>query len=56
MKVVAFNESPKKEENTYHAIKIVAQEFEKEGIEVEIVLVGDKAIRGCLACDMCAKK
>ena len=55
MKVVAFNGSPRKEGNTYHAIKIVAHELEKEGIEVEIVHVGDKLIRGCLACGMCAK-
>jgi len=55
VKVVAFNGSPRKEGNTYHAIKIVAQELEKEGIEVEIVHVGDKLIRGCLACGMCAK-
>ncbi|MBP2033448.1 multimeric flavodoxin WrbA, partial [Clostridium algifaecis] len=28
MKVVAFNGSPNKEGNTYHAIKIVANELE----------------------------
>lgn len=55
MKVVAFNGSPKREGNTYHAIKIVSEELEKEGIEVEIVHVGDKIIRGCIACGMCYK-
>lgn len=55
MKVVAFNGSPKKEGNTYHAIKFVTDELETEGIEVEIVHVGNKLIRGCLACNMCAK-
>lgn len=55
MKVVAFNGSPKREGNTYHAIKIVAEELEKEGIDVEIVHVGDKIIRGCIACGMCYK-
>ena len=55
MKVVAFNGSPRKEGNTYHAIKMVAEELEKEGIEVEIVHVGDKAIRGCLACNACMR-
>lgn len=55
MKVVAFNGSPKKEGNTYHAIKIVAEELEKEGIEVEIIHVGNKVIRGCLACDGCVR-
>lgn len=55
MKVVAFNGSPKKEGNTYHAIRMVADELEKEGIEVEIVHVGNKTIRGCLACNSCAR-
>lgn len=55
MKVVAFNGSPKKEGNTYHAIRMVAEELEKENIEVEIVHVGNKVIRGCLACNYCSK-
>ncbi|MEZ0537752.1 flavodoxin family protein [Caldicellulosiruptoraceae bacterium PP1] len=55
MKVVAFNGSPRKEGNTYHALKIISEELNKEGIEVEIVHVGDRALRGCLACGMCAK-
>ncbi len=55
MKVVAFNGSPKKEGNTFYGIKIVAEELEKEGIEVEIIHVGNKTIRGCLACNGCAR-
>lgn len=55
MKVVAFNGSPKKEGNTYHAIKIVTDELEKEGIETEIVHVGNKTIKGCMACGYCSK-
>jgi len=55
MKVVAFNGSPKKEGNTYHGIKMVAEELEKEGIEVKIIHVGNKAIRGCLACNGCVR-
>lgn len=55
MKVVAFNGSPRKEGNTYHAIKAVAAELEKEGIEVEIVHVGNKVIRGCLGCNGCSR-
>lgn len=53
MKVVAFNGSPKKEGNTYQAIKMVADELEKENIEVEIFHVGNKAIRGCQGCGAC---
>ncbi|SHJ08086.1 Multimeric flavodoxin WrbA [Dethiosulfatibacter aminovorans DSM 17477] len=53
MKVVAFNGSPKKEGNTYHAIKLVADELEKEGIEIEIIHIGNKNIRGCMGCNKC---
>lgn len=55
MKVVAFNGSPNKEGNTYQAIKLVANELEKEGIETEIINVGNKPIRGCIACNQCLK-
>jgi multimeric flavodoxin WrbA len=55
MKVVAFNGSPNKEGNTYHAIKLVANELEKEGIKTEIIHVGNKSIRGCIACNQCVK-
>ncbi|SHO43986.1 flavodoxin family protein [Desulfopila aestuarii] len=56
MKALAFNGSPNKKGNTYHALKMVTDELEKEGIETEILHVGNKAIRGCLACGQCAKK
>lgn len=55
MKVVAFNGSPKKNGNTYSAIKTVADELEKENISVEIIHVGNKALHGCLACGGCVK-
>lgn len=55
MKVVAFNGSPNKNGNTYEAIKTVANELEKSDIEVEIVHVGNKVIRGCLACGGCSR-
>ena len=50
MKVLAFNGSPKAAGNTFHALKMVADQLEKEGIETQILHVGDKAIRGCIAC------
>jgi multimeric flavodoxin WrbA len=56
MKTVAFNGSPNKNGNTYHALRMVTEELEKEGIETEILHVGNKAIRGCLACGQCIKK
>lgn len=55
MKVVAFNGSPNKEGNTYQALRMVAAELENQGIEVEVVHVGNKAIRGCAACYQCVK-
>ena len=55
MKAVAFNGSPNREGNTWHAIKLVTDELEKEGIESEIVHVGNKVIRGCTACGQCVK-
>ena len=56
MKTLAFNGSPNKNGNTFHALQIVTAELEQHGIETEIVHVGNKAVRGCLACGQCAKK
>lgn len=55
MKVVAFNGSPNKKGNTYNSIETVAAELEKEGIEIEIIHVGNKLVRGCLACGGCSR-
>ena len=55
MKAIAFNGSPKKNGNTFHALQMVAEELEKAGITTEIIHVGNKAIRGCLACGQCMK-
>jgi len=55
MKVVAFNGSPKKEGNTFHALRMVASELEAVGIETEIVHVGAQAVKGCIACGACAR-
>lgn len=55
MKVVAFNGSPKKEGNTYHALQLVCEQLEANGIETEIVQVGNKGVKGCTACGHCGK-
>jgi len=55
MKVVAFNGSPRKKGNTSHAIEIVARELGAKGIEVEVINIGKKKIRGCIACNWCMK-
>lgn len=54
MKVIAINGSPKKEGNTFHAIRLVADVLEKQNIEVEILHVGNKKINGCMACGKCS--
>ncbi|HET6515348.1 MAG TPA: flavodoxin family protein [Thermodesulfovibrionales bacterium] len=56
MKVIAINGSPHKNGNTYHAINTVCDQLIQENIEVEIIHVGNKMIRGCIACNQCAKK
>jgi len=55
MKVVAFNGSPRKAGNTYTAIELVTEKMVEAGVDVEIIHVGNKMIRGCLACNHCAK-
>jgi multimeric flavodoxin WrbA len=56
MKVVAFNGSPRKEGNTYHAIQTVFAELVEEGIETELVQLGGSNIKGCRACYKCFEK
>ncbi len=56
MKVLMINGSPKVNGNTYTALHEMQQIFEKEGIETEILHVGNKDIRGCIACGTCADK
>jgi len=53
MKVLMLNGSPKAEGNTAIALNEMAKVFREEGVEVEIVHVGNKAIRGCVACGKC---
>ena len=53
MKVIAINGSPNKEGNTFHALNMVGEELIAAGIEFEILHIGNKLIRGCLACGKC---
>lgn len=54
MKVLMINGSPHSEGNTAIALKEMKKIFEKNEIEVEVIHVGNKAIRGCIACNSCA--
>lgn len=53
MQVVAFNGSPRKDGNTFRLIDTVFSELHKEGIQTELVHIGAKNIRGCIACYKC---
>jgi multimeric flavodoxin WrbA len=55
MKVVAFNGSPRKEGNTKILIEEVFKVIESEGIETEIVQLGNKPVHGCTACGKCGE-
>ncbi len=55
-KVLLINGSPKREGNTYTALSEVAKELNKQGIETEIVHIGTRAVRGCIACNKCKEK
>lgn len=55
LKTVLFNGSPRKEGNTYHCLKIVMEELEKEGIECDYNWIGMEKIRGCTACMKCVE-
>lgn len=54
-KVLLLNGSPRADGCTARALKEMIDVFEKEGIETELVHVGNKAIRGCIACNSCRK-
>ncbi len=56
MKVVAFNGSPRKKGNTYHAIQIVCEELKREGIKTDVVQLGGSNIKACRACFKCFEK
>lgn len=55
MKVLLLNGSPRLNGNTEIALKEIATTLEKEGVETELIQVGNKAIRGCMACGGCRK-
>lgn len=53
MKIVAVNGSPKNKGNTAQVLLYLANQFGQQGIELEIIQVGNHKIRGCLACGKC---
>ena len=55
MKVLLINGSPHKEGNTFIALSEVAETLRMLGDEAEIVWIGSRPVRGCIACGSCAK-
>ncbi len=55
MKVLMINGSPRVNGNTSIALDEMRKVFEKKGVDVEIVRVGNQAVRGCVACNRCAE-
>ena len=55
MKVLLINGSPKPNGNTAHALREMADIFAQEGIEAELIHIGNQDIRGCIACGSCGK-
>ena len=55
MKVLLLNGSPKANGNTAIALQELEKTFAQEGIETVTMHVGNKAIRGCIACGRCGE-
>jgi multimeric flavodoxin WrbA len=56
MKVLAINGSPHVKGNTSIALGAVMEELEKEGINTELITVGNRTIKGCVACGRCTSE
>ena len=56
MKVLLINGSPRPNGNTALGLREMEAVFHAQGIETETIQVGNQAIRGCVACNGCAKK
>jgi len=54
-KVLLLNGSPRANGCTAEALKEMISVFEAEGVETELIHVGNKDIRGCISCGTCMK-
>lgn len=55
MKVIGINGSPRAAGNTALALKEMAGVFASQGIEMEIVHIGGRLVRGCQGCGACSR-
>lgn len=54
-KVLMLNGSPRANGNTAVALREMEAVFRANGVEVEMVQVGNRDVRGCVACNGCAE-
>ena len=55
LKVLMLNGSPHANGNTAVALREMEAVFKENGVEAETVVLGNRAIRGCVACGACVK-
>ena len=55
MQVIALSGSPRKDGNTHAALSYMADILKTNGIDTEIIHIGNKPIQGCTACGACFK-
>ena len=55
MNVLLINGSPRPHGNTSIALGEMVKTFQAEGVETEVVQVGNLPVRGCIACGRCAE-
>lgn len=55
MRVLLLNGSPHADGCTAAALKEMISVFEAEGVETDLVHVGNKAVRGCVSCGSCSR-
>jgi len=55
MKALLINGSPHNNGNTALALTEIGKELNKNGIDYEIIGIGNKPVMGCIACNKCAE-
>ncbi len=55
MKVLLINGSPRTKSNTQLGLHEMEKIFAEQGIETEVLNIGNKDIRGCIACGRCGE-
>ena len=56
LKVLILNGSPRINGNTALAVREMEKVFAESGVAAETIQIGNKDIRGCIACGSCAQK